>query len=106
MGLHRVPATIQLFLGRNVGIMRTTPTSDTAVCWSERRCHAYHHPRSNKQIAIQYVPGIIRIWYITPTWYHKVLYIRPRVKKADVGTSHETENQKENVGVRTRYVCT
>ena len=25
-------------------------------------------------------------------------------KKADVGISHQTENQKENVGIRTRYV--
>ena len=38
--------------------------------------------RSNKQIAMQYVPGIIRIWCIIRTWYHKVLYIRPRVKKS------------------------
>ena len=62
---------------------------DTAVCWSERRCHAYHHPhshayhhpRSNKQIAIQDVPDIIRIWHITRTWYNNVLYIRPKVNK-------------------------
>ena len=44
---------------------------DTAVSWAELRYryHAYHHPRSKKQIAIQYVPGIIRIWHITRTRY-------------------------------------
>ena len=36
--------------------------------------------------------------------YIRIWYIRPRVKKADVGISHQTENQKENVGIYTRYV--
>ena len=28
--------------------------------------------------AVCSVPGIIRIWHITRTWHHKVLYIGPR----------------------------
>ena len=97
MGLHRVPATIQPFLGRNLVVMRTI---------THALMRTTTHARNN-QIAIQYVPGITRIWHISRTWYlHKELYTSPKVKKADVGISHETENRKENVGVRISYVCT
>ena len=30
---------------------------------------------------------------------------RESSQKADVGISHQTENEKENFGIRTRYVC-